>query len=187
VSCTSGFSACSGDCVDEQTNANNCGACSKVCASGICQTAACIVKYGDVGPGGSSQAIVANLLAGVQIQVTTAGTLTGIGLVIVSGNPHVYLGLYTNQANSPSMLLAATAEISAVQGRNESNVVTPTSLAVGTYWILAVADAQLLFASDGGSTTWFTTSYTFGPLPAAIGASGSAAAPPPNLYAIVQQ
>ncbi|MDP8999034.1 MAG: hypothetical protein M3O46_02875 [Myxococcota bacterium] len=189
-SCTAaGYTVCSNACVDQATDPANCGICGHACASGICKSNACVVvtKYGDVGPGSSSQGIVANRLAGVPIQVTAAGTLTGIGLVVVSGNPHVYLGLYSDQGNSPSNLLAQTAEITASQGRIESNVVTPIAISPGQYWLLAVADAQLLFASSGNSSTWFITNYTFAPLPAAIGATSILAAPSPNLYAIVQQ
>ncbi|MBS2031247.1 MAG: hypothetical protein JST54_25335 [Deltaproteobacteria bacterium] len=41
-SCGSGLSACGGSCVDEQTDANNCGGCGRVCPTGVSGPAACV-------------------------------------------------------------------------------------------------------------------------------------------------
>jgi hypothetical protein len=40
--CATGYNACSGTCVNEQTSAANCGACGKACATGhVCVAGAC--------------------------------------------------------------------------------------------------------------------------------------------------
>ncbi len=46
--CNSGFSLCSGACVDEQTNDSNCGVCGKACATGTtCCGGACVNEQSD--------------------------------------------------------------------------------------------------------------------------------------------
>ena len=194
ATCATGFGDCDGvatnGCEDDLTkDGANCGQCKKSCASGICANSACVVitKYGDVGPGSTSQSISANTLAGVSIQVTAAGTLTGIGLVSNSTGVHVYLGIYSDQNNSPSQLIGKTNELTITSGRFEGPVTTSISLIPGKYWLLAVADGQVLFLSNGESVSWLVTSYTFAALPAGLGTLALTSADAPNLYAIVQQ
>jgi len=43
IVCPPGQSACSGTCVDEQTDNNNCGGCGSVCSAASPSTAACIL------------------------------------------------------------------------------------------------------------------------------------------------
>ena len=56
VGCDAGFTSCGGACVDEQTDANNCGGCGVVCApanatpsctNGACTVASCNPGFGD--------------------------------------------------------------------------------------------------------------------------------------------
>ena len=42
IACDTGYTNCNGKCVNEQTDANNCGSCGNVCSSGTCSNGVCM-------------------------------------------------------------------------------------------------------------------------------------------------
>ncbi|MEM1008462.1 MAG: hypothetical protein AAGJ35_05610, partial [Myxococcota bacterium] len=47
--CPEGKLACSGQCIDPQTDPNHCGICGGRCVSGVCQKSQCVIHADQVG------------------------------------------------------------------------------------------------------------------------------------------
>ena len=67
-------------------------------------------------------------------------TVTHLSLIAKAGGPHVLLGLYRNSGGVPTTLVVGTTPTALVAGRMEIPVTTPTRIAAGTYWIMAMYD-----------------------------------------------
>ena len=114
-------------------------------------------------------------LNGSPATLASAATLSSLSVYIGATTPgaNVRLALYASDAGgTPTTLLAQTAEGAAVAGWTTLPVISPVSLAAGTYWILALTDNSAVvyrYATGLPSTSFYGWApQTYGPFPAAI-------------------
>ena len=202
ASCSPGFLDCSADentsrdgC---ETNGNrdsaNCGRCGNVCTSKVCRNQTCLAtaRYGNTGSGTATSPFEGNFLAGIQVYIPNASTVTGFGAVLYNStaNCNMVLGLYKDVAGIPGDLVATfSPPVLVTPGGKEMSVTPPVDVLAGTYWILGVWDGLATFSSNSTTpVTWRYASYPFGALPATAPTSTTPTSlPPPNLYVIVAQ
>lgn len=99
-------------------------------------------------------------LLGQQVTLSSAITLTGLGINIYATSGNTVIALYTDSSGSPGTLVAQTGSEALSVGNNDlglsgSNV----AVSAGTYWIMKVHDdvAYVTESSSAGSTN--TTAY----------------------------
>ena len=94
----------------------------------------------------------ANYLVGTSLQIPADGILTHLGVIAKAIGPHVQLGLYTESAGEPDVLVAVThAEVLA--GGENWFPVTATAIAAGKYWIMGVYDADASIGQSASDST----------------------------------
>jgi hypothetical protein len=201
-SCSSGFLNCSADenasrdgCeTNGNTDSANCGRCGNPCSSKVCRNQTCLAtaRYGNTGPGIDISAFEAGYLAGTQVYIPGASTVTGFGVVFynLTASASMYLGLYTDVTGNPGHLVATVSAPALVApGGKEIGVAPPVDVPAGTYWILGVWDVLASFSTNVTTTvTWRYASYPFGTLPTTAPTSMTPISlPPPNVYVIVAQ
>ncbi|HWP65087.1 MAG TPA: hypothetical protein VNO26_04130 [Candidatus Limnocylindria bacterium] len=86
-------------------------------------------------------------LLGSPVQVSTPITVTHLAVIAKAGGPRVLLGLYRNSGGVPTTLVVGTAPTQLVPGRVEMPV-TPTPIAAGTYWLMAMYDGDASVGLD---------------------------------------
>ena len=129
--CQSGYTSCSGACVNIDTDNNNCGACGVVCptlaapnSGSTCQAQKCIGYVGGAVAVTSGTTQAASNPDGMSIfavkatMPAVAGTFVSFGAVVGSTSPspgatYVYFGLYTNSGGMPDALIIDTQNAAA--------------------------------------------------------------------------
>ncbi|HEY4184220.1 MAG TPA: hypothetical protein VGP07_04090 [Polyangia bacterium] len=163
--------AASGTC--QQVSSGSCAALVAEKCVGSYPSAKCEKAFGFAAGDGGSANLGTGLLYGVSVQITTALTLSRLGIVTTAAGPHVRLAIYASDSGGEPVTWMASALPSAAvaTGRNEFAIndppaTTPVTLAVGKYWIFATADAATGLAQNGGTTpvryaTWspFTKAF----------------------------
>ncbi len=118
-------------------------------------------------------------LNGSPATLSTAGSLASLSVFVGATPPgaHIRLALYTNNASgNPDTLIAQTGEAVALPGWNAIPVPPGTTLAPGTYWIVAQTDnpGTVYRVVSGLSATnfvgWTASSVAYGPFPTTAGA-----------------
>ncbi len=114
---------------------------------------------------GSDDSGNSNLLVAQRVTLPQSATLQSLSFYISSAAGQLRLGLYDDAADNPGTLRAQTAAFTPVVGWNTQNVLTPTLLPAGTYWLAYLAESgNLHFRVEGtGSGRYY--SYPFGALP----------------------
>lgn len=161
--CKSGYSRCGGECVDTTSNSSACGPSCAVCPAGTsCVNSQCnTLLFGystEFAPcGGATSAISPNVLWGQQVSISTAITVTALGVFGNSPAPgvHAILALYSDSGTTParpSRQKAVTASTLISNGDNRIPVLGQPMLPAGTYWIMAEYDATAAVCADDTST-----------------------------------
>ncbi len=177
------------------TDASNCGVCTKTCTSNVCRARTCLTetRYGNTGPGLGSDIVTFTVgyLAGIQVYIATKSVITGFGVVLDSSGTvgNMYLGLYRDVLGSPSDLVATSGRFVATLGGREVPVAEQVDIEAGNYWLLGAWDEMAKFeVNSTAKVPWRYAAHSFGALPAnAPVAMEPGSYYPPNIYAIVAQ
>lgn len=86
-------------------------------------------------------------LLGIPVQLSTAVTVTHLGVIAKAGGANVLLGLYRSSGGVPTTLVVGTPVTPLVPGRIEVPV-TQTLLTAGTYWLMAMYDTDASVGLD---------------------------------------
>jgi hypothetical protein len=117
-----------------------------------------------------------NRLVAQQVTLSQSATIQSLSYYVATASGQLRLGIYNNNGSNPGTLMAETAAFTPVVGWNTQNVVTPTLLSSGTYWLAFLPQSNSLAGKIVSSGTGRYYSYTFGPLPASYSTSPTAAA-----------
>jgi hypothetical protein len=171
ICCPAAQTGCSGTCVNEQNDANNCNACGHVCPYGLCQSAVCAASF--FGPGhptagaGPPLSLGANTLLGDRLASGATSNVVAIGVQTVGAGISLRLGLYSDNGGKPGSLLTQTNTLTSVANGATEGMVTSTPVVVGTnYWVMILVANQIYVGTEISSTTWYyETGVAFGALP----------------------
>jgi hypothetical protein len=208
----SGHEAC--DDTTSNGDAGDCWCCDPQCPSPVCQQSTCLLLrpypasavaatgFGPIFPVfGLDDTGIAEL-AGVQIHVTAPGVLVHLGMLTAFGGFQGYLGIYTDEGGRPGTRIASTAEFEVAGDTVFSNpqptvveVIHPTALAAGYYWILGIWRSELWFetssgtqpACNDGCVEWYELPVPYGLPDTAVPEQTMQLHPTPVLYAEVAQ
>jgi hypothetical protein len=86
-------------------------------------------------------------LLGSPVQIPVAVTVTHLAVIAKAGGPSVLLGLYRQSGGVPTTLVVGTSPTPLAPGRLEIPV-TPTTIAAGTYWLMAMYDTDASVGLD---------------------------------------
>jgi hypothetical protein len=146
--CTLPTTACNNVCVDIQTDPDNCGACGRVCASGVCSMGVCGgVSRGQIVAIGHDYRSFHAGMARVLGNSTALGVHFDVGITRLTG---------TADAASRSGVTSAITSSMRGFGRPWHNVTLPAPGAVLTGVDVVVVDAQL---GDGAAAEALGTSW----------------------------
>jgi hypothetical protein len=100
---------------------------------------------------------------GQQISISTAITVTALGVIGDTGGASGILALYDNSGSGgkPGVLQAQTGSTAIAAGKNTIGV-TPKAIAAGTYWIMGEYNATCSICVDTSSSNtldYATESY----------------------------
>lgn len=109
------------------------------------QTNCNIGNQSSAGYTNQSDPLYKNYLVGIRFTITTTSTLTSLNLLGRNTGSSVQMALYENQDTIPGDLIIASGTKTVTSGV-VSLPVTPTLLAPGRYWIMAI------YSTDGGHT-----------------------------------
>jgi hypothetical protein len=141
---------------------------------GAFPTAECEKAFGHTSTQGGTTSLSTALLFGEPITVTTAITVTRVGLVAASASMRARFAIYADDSGQPGAWLASAIQPTqtVAAGRNEFAINdTPGSravvLAAGTYWIFVVleADTSLIQGSPASSVRYASWSPWNSPFP----------------------
>ena len=107
-----------------------------------------------------------NLLVAQQANLSQSGTIQQLSFYVATAAGQLRLGIYDDASGRPGTLKAQTAAFTPGPGWNTQNVLTPTVLPVGTYWLTYLPESNNLhFRIDpsNGSARYY--SYAFGSMP----------------------
>jgi hypothetical protein len=86
-------------------------------------------------------------LLGSPVQIPVAVTITHLAVIAKAGGANVLLGLYRQSGGVPTTLVVGTSPTPLAPGRLEIPV-TPTTIAAGTYWLMAMYDTDASVGLD---------------------------------------
>lgn len=122
-----------------------------------------VVRYGNVEqlPRDDSD-IFADFLLGNPLSIPAAVTVTDFGVDSVTAGTHVRMALYADEAGSPGAFVAGT-DSTVLAGGSQEIPVTPTPIAAGTYWIVAVFDGEtnVYWDDTDASAAWAYRTLAF--------------------------
>ena len=106
-----------------------------------------------------------DFLLGQQVTVSSAMTLSGLGIGLDSGSGSVVMALYEDDGGTPGELVAQTGSEAVSSGSNALALSGgDVSLAAGDYWLMKVHDDVAYLIEDSGSasteTAWTSLSYS---------------------------
>ncbi len=136
-----------------------------------------VLKTDDAGNG--------NLLVSQQVNLSQSATLQSLSFYVATATGHLRLGIYDAKGPSggPGALKAQTAAFIPTTGWNTQNVITPTQLNPGTYWLAYLPESSgLHFRMDrNGAGRWY--SYNYGSMPGSYSTSPTSGAYHWSFYA----
>ncbi len=106
----------------------------------------------------------ANLVPATQATLSQSGTIVSLSFYVTQPSGSLILGLYdaTGPGGHPGKLLAVTNSFATASGWNTQNVVTPVSLAAGTYWLAYLPSSNSLsFLKQNNSGTCLYQAQSF--------------------------
>ena len=130
----------------------------------------------------------ANLLLAQQATLGQTATILSMSFYVRTAGGNLRLGIYdaTGPGGGPGQLKAQTALFTPISGWNTQNVVSPVSLAAGTYWLAYLpSSGSLAFRmANSGSGKYY--GYTYGALPATFSTSPTSGTYHWSFYATLQ-
>ena len=115
-----------------------------------------------------------NLLIAQQATLSQTATLQSLSFYVTQAAGNLRLGIYdaTGPGGGPGAKKAETNPLTPIVGWNTANVLTPTSLSAGTYWLAYLpSSSSLHFATDFSSGAFKYYDFTYSPLPATFSTS----------------
>lgn len=106
-----------------------------------------------------------NQLIAQQVTLSQSATLQSLSYYVSNVGGQLRLGLYDNNGSNPGNLITETAAFTPVIGWNTQNVLAPTLLTPGTYWLVFLPENDSLVGRITSSGVGRYYDYTFGPLP----------------------
>src|SRR5271157_84019 len=130
-----------------------------------------------------------NLVDAQSATLAQTATIQSLSFYVTAASGSLILGIYdaTGPNGGPGALKASTASFTAVTGWNTAKVVTPVSLAAGTYWLAYLPSSNALSfvkTNASGKAAW--QSYSFGSLPSKFSTSPSLSTTTWSFYATAQ-
>ncbi len=114
-----------------------------------------------------------NRLLAQQVTLSQDATIQSLSYYVSTASGQLRLGIYDNDGSSPGNLVAETAAFTPVVGWNTQNVITPTLLPAGTYWLAFLPQNNSFAGRVEASGPGRYYSYDFGPLPGIFSSSPS--------------
>jgi hypothetical protein len=114
-----------------------------------------------------------NRLLAQQVTLFQSATIQSLSYYVSTASGQLRLGVYDNNGSNPGNLVAETAAFTPVVGWNTQDIITPTLLPAGTYWLAFLPQSNSLAGRVEASGPGRYFSYTFGPLPGTFSSSPS--------------
>ena len=143
------------------------------------------VKIGETAVLSAADGQNGNLLLAQSAKLAQAATIQSLSFYVTAASGKLILGIYdaTGPNGGPGALKASTASFTPTTGWNMAKVVTPVSLAAGSYWLAYLpSDGGLSFVKTNASGNCAYYSYNFGSLPSKF--SGSPASCTPTIWSL---
>lgn len=121
-----------------------------------------------------------NLLLAQSATLTQAATVQSLSFYVTAASGNLILGIYdaTGPNGGPGKLKASTLSFTPTKGWNTARVVTPVSLAAGSYWLAYLpSDGGLSFVKTNTSGNCAYYSFNFGGLPSTFSSSPASCTP----------
>ena len=121
-----------------------------------------------------------NLLLAQSAKLAQAATIQSLSFYVTAASGNLILGIYdaTGPNGGPGALKASTASFTTTTGWNTAKVVTPVSLAAGSYWLAYLPSSNALgFVKTNASGNCAYYSYNFGSLPSKFSTSPASCTP----------
>ena len=128
-----------------------------------------------------------NLLLAQVAKLSQAATVQSLSFYVIAASGNLILGIYdaSGPSGGPGALKGSTASFAAKTGWNTAKVVTPVSLAAGSYWLAYLPSSNALsFVKTNVTGNCAYYSYNFGNLPSKFSTSPASCNPTTwSLYA----
>ena len=121
-----------------------------------------------------------NLLLAQIATLSQAATIQSLSFYVTAASGNLILGIYdaTGPSGGPGALKATTASFAPKTGWNTAKVVTPVSLAAGSYWLAYLPSSNALsFVKTNATGNCKYYSYNFGSLPSKFSTSPASCNP----------
>ena len=121
-----------------------------------------------------------NLLLAQIAKLSQAATIQSLSFYVTAASGNLILGIYdaTGPSGGPGALKASTASFAPKTGWNTAKVVTPVSLAAGSYWLAYLPSSNALsFVKTNATGNCKYYSYNFGNLPSKFSTSPASCNP----------
>jgi len=112
-------------------------------------------------------------LVAQQVTLSQSATIQSLSYYVATTGGQLRLGIYNTSGNVPGTLVAETAAFTPVAGWNTRNVITPTVLPAGTYWLAFLPQNNTLAGRVIPSGVGRHYTYTFGALPTTFSSSAT--------------
>jgi chitodextrinase len=126
-----------------------------------------------------------NLLVSQKATLAHTGILRRLSFYVTNAAGNLRLGVYTatGPSGGPGQKLAETVSFTPTAGWNTVNVLSPVTLAAGSYWLAYLPSSSSLGfrVGSGGEARW--QSYSYGSMPATFSSSPSGDSVHWSLYA----
>jgi hypothetical protein len=122
----------------------------------------------------------ANLLLAQVATLSKAATVQSLSFYVTAASGNLILGIYdaTGPSGGPGALRASTASFATKTGWNTAKVVTPVSLAAGSYWLAYLPSSNALsFVKTNATGNCKYYSLSFGSLPKTFNTSPASCNP----------
>jgi hypothetical protein len=146
-------------------------------------TTSTTITIGETNILNSNYSGLGNRLVAQQVTLSQSATIQSLSYYVATASGQLRLGIYNNNGSNPGSLMAETAAFTPVVGWNTRNVITPTLLPAGTYWLAFLPQSNSLTGRVIASGVGRYYTYSFGPMPAAYSTSPTSGVFHFSLYA----
>jgi hypothetical protein len=149
-------------------------------------TIAAAGQFGDTNVEATADNGDKNTLWSQQATLSPAGVVQSMSVYVSTAAGHLILGIYdaTGPSGGPGALQATTAAFTPTTGWNTASVVTPVTLAAGSYWLAWITDSNTLTLQAESTTgTQKFKAQTYGAMPGTFSTTPSTTTWNDSLYA----